>query len=97
MATVYFSQSLSVCSAEAVPPLLSRAQRITDLTVTLFKYHGCMYPICALCGLLVISGVFLKNESGDDVPWRDAGLHRTWRASWHFPETVRLPGLESFP
>ncbi len=32
-----------------------------------------------------------------NVPWRDAGLHRTWRASWHFPETVRRPGLESFP
>ncbi len=43
MATVYFSQSLSVCSAEAVPPL------ITDLTVMLFKYNSCMYPICALC------------------------------------------------
>lgn len=49
--------------------------------------------------------VFLKNESahfherqsGDDLPWRDAGLHHTWRASWHFPETGRLPGLESFP
>ncbi len=49
MATVYFSQSLSVCSAEAVPPLLSRV----ILFVMLFKYNGCMYPICALCGLPV--------------------------------------------
>lgn len=40
---------------------------------------------------------FHERQSGDDLPWRDAGPRRTWRASWHFPETVRLPGLESFP